>query len=403
MSLFRWELTKIWRRRSTKISLFILVAYAVLSTVYNAVFNLASDFEKADGIAEIARQYEFADSFRGELTEEKLTFAYHNLLTAYSEENLVPNEYDDTLNPSQEVWDKYVVPLGTMQNVLRNTYMCLPEYSYFNSITDVPEEMIKDFYSIRDEIAEKQIYSKVTDEKDRAFFLSQNEKASKPFYYDWYEGQEIFMLTISVVTVIAAFVCIIFTAPIFAAEYSERTAPMIMSARHGRKKIACAKLGAVLIFSCITYALGVGVFLCGQLYFLGTRGLDCPIQLIYPNRTVPLTIWGAEMYQIILGFLGCIAMTLITAFVSSVVNSSFPAVAIPSAVMILSGFMGGNIPEALSFISVIIPFMSDYHELFHVNMYFHVWSPYIILISPVVISAVFLPFASYKYIRHQVA
>ncbi len=83
MSLFRWELKKIWRRKLTKIALFILVAYAVFSTVYNSVSNLASTNGGADGIAEIARQYEFADRYRGELTEEKLLEAYHNILTVY--------------------------------------------------------------------------------------------------------------------------------------------------------------------------------------------------------------------------------------------------------------------------------------------------------------------------------
>lgn len=403
MSLLKWELTKIWKRRSTKITLFLLLAYAVLSTVFNAVYYLASDYDKADGIEEISRQYGFADRYKGDLTEDKLLEAYHNIQAAYSEENLVINEYDDTLNPSQEAWDKYVVPLGSLQYVLRNLYNYLPEYSYHNSIIDVPESMVRDYYDVRKSIAEERIKNGVTDEKDRQFFLSQNENIAEPFHYDWYEGQEMYMRVFSSVTVIAAFVCIIFTAPLFASEYSEGTAPIVMSARHGRRKIACAKLGAAVIFTCITYAAGTGAYICGQLYFLGTRGLDCPIQLMYPYCTAPLTIGQAELFQALLDLLGCIAMTLFTAFISSVMKSAFPAVVIPGSVMVLSSLISGGIPEELSFISAIVPFMSNFRELFRTNMYFHIWSPYIMIVSPVIISAACLPSAIYKYTNHQTA
>ncbi|MGN1417555.1 MAG: ABC transporter permease subunit [Oscillospiraceae bacterium] len=403
MSLIRWELKKLLMRRSAKISLLILVVYAALSAVSNAVFNLASHVGSADGIAEIKRQYEYADRYRGDLTEDKLLYAYHALKTAYSEENMVPNEYDDTLTPSQEAWDEYVVPLGTLQYVLRNTYNCIPEYSYFDSILDVPESMVKDFYAVRDSIAEERICSEVYDEKDREFFLSQNERVTEPFHYDWYEGQEIYLLTSAAVTVITAFVCIILTAPIFASEYSDNTAPVIMSARYGRRKTARAKLWAALISVCAAYAAGAGTFLCGQLIFVGTRGLDCPIQLIHPNCTAPLTIGQAELYQLVLGFLDCIAMTLFTALVSSSVRSPFPAVVIPASVMILSSLISGSIPEAVSFISAIVPFMSNYHELLRTNMYFHIWSPYIIIVMPIIISAVCLPRTIHKFTEHQTA
>lgn len=402
MSLFKWELTKIWRRKSTKISLFILVAYAVFSTIYNSVVNLASSIGSTDGIAEIARQYEFADKYRGELTEEKLLEAYHNILTAYSEENLVPNEFDSTLNPSQEVWDKYVVPLGTMQYVLRNLYSFLPEFSYFNSILDVPENEIKSFYSVRDKAAEDWLYSCVSNEKDREYFIMLNGKVQTPFHYDWYAGQQMYLEMIVPIPIIAAFACIVFTAPIFAAEYSERTAPVILSAKHGRRKITFAKLGAAFTFTSIAYLSGVGVYILGQLYFLGVRGLECPVQFIKPYSFAPITIGQAELYQIILGFISCVSITLLTAFVSSAVHSAFPAVIIPAAV-IISGFMSGLIPESLEFIAAWLPFVGNYTAIFGMNMYFHIWQPYYIIISPVIISTICLPWAVYKFTHHQTA
>ncbi len=126
------------------------------------------------------------------------------------------------------------------------------------------------------------------------------------------------------------------------------------------------------------------------------------MQFIKPYSFAPITIGQAELYQIILGFISCAAITLFTALVSSAVHSTFPAVIIPAAV-IISGLMSGLIPESLEFIAAWIPFVGNYTALFGMNMYFHIWQPYYIMITPVIISVVCLPWAVYKFIHNQTA
>ncbi len=405
MTLFKWEFAKIARRKSTKIALILALCYVIFSTIYNAVVNLGSSDgtgrSQSDGISEINRQYEFAKKYKGELTEEKLLSAYNDILAAYSEENLVKSEYDGSLDPSQEAWDKYIVPLGTMQYVLRRLYNLIPEYSYFNSIIDVPEAMIKDFYGVRKSVTEDFISSQISDENDREFFLKQNAKITEPFYYDWYEGQELYLEILSPIPVIVALICAIFSAPVYASEYSRKTDSIIMATKHGKRKIAVAKLSAVLAFSAIAYTLCVGIYIAGQLIFVGTRALDCPIQYIKPIATAPLTIGQAEIYQIVLGFVCCMAICAFTALISSVVKSSFPAIIVSMSVIFIPMLISGSIPEGLDIITSVIPFMSDYTELFRMNMYFHIWSPYLMIVSPIIIFGVCLPLAVKGYIRHQ--
>ncbi len=406
MEIFKWELKKIIRRRAVKIALILAVCYVIFAAIYNAVVNLGSNdgygHTNADGISEIARQYKFADKYKGDLTEDKLISAYHDLIAAYSEENLVKSELDGSINPSQEAWDKYVVPLGTMQYVLRRVYQLIPEYSYFNSIIDVPEDMIGNYYGVRKKITDDFIFSQISDEKDREFFLEQNEKISVPYHYDWYDGQAMYLEILAPVPVIAALVCAVFSAPIYASEYSGKTDSIILASRYGKRKIAKAKLLAVLAFSALTYILCVGIYVIGQLIFVGTRALDCPIQFIKSIAQAPLTIWQAELYQIVLGFVCCMAITAFTALVSSYVKSSFPAVIVSLSVIFIPMLISGGIPEKLEFITAVIPFMSDYTELFRTNMYFHIWSPYLMAISPIIIFLICLPFAAKGFECHQV-
>lgn len=405
MALFKWELIKIVRRKSVKIALMLAVFYVIFSVIYNAVVNLGFNDEtgrpKANGISEIARQYEFAEKYKGDLTEDKLLSAYHDILAAYLEENLVENEYDGSLTPSQEAWDKYIVPLGTMQYVLRNVYNLVPEYSYFNSIIDVPEEMIEDFYGVHKKINENFINSKISNEKDRDFFLKQYEKIHKPFQYDWYDGQAIYLEALPPIPVIAALVCAIFSAPLYASEYSGKTDSVIMAAKYGKRKIAAAKLLAALTFSAFTYVLCVGLYVVGQLIFVGTRALDCPIQFIKPIASAPFTIGQAEFYQIVLGFVCCMAITAFTSLISSYVKSSFPAIIVSLSAIFIPILLNGSIPEMFDFITAVIPFMRDYTELFGINIYFHIWSPYIMIISPIIIFMICMPFAVMGFERHQ--
>ncbi len=403
--ILKWEISKIWRRKSTKVLLVIGIAYMIFSAIYNAVVNLGTLTgtygNNCDGITEISRQYGYADKFRGELTPEKLVYAYNNLKTAYSEKNLEMT-VDGSMVPKQAVWDEYVVPLGTMSDVLRDLYNYVPEYSYFNSIINVEEDEVENFYGVRDEVVANYLSSQVVDEKNREYFLKQNESVTEPFYYDWYDGQGMYLQIMAPIPVIIALMIAVFAAPVYALEYQQKTDSLIMSAKNGQEKLAVTKLLATLIFSSGVYLLLMAIYVSGQLIFVGTRGLDCPIQLIKPIATAPMTIFEAELYEILLGYLSCMAILAVTSLLSSRMHTVFPVIVTSMAIIFVPTVMGGTLPDALSALTAVIPFMSDYTELFRNNMYFHIWSPYLMIVSPVVIALICAPLSLSGYKKHQV-
>lgn len=406
MEIFKWELMKIWRRRSTKIVVIIAVSYVIFSTVYNGVMILGSTGNEGfgknpDGVRRIAEQYEFAERYRGDMTEEKLLEVYDRVQEAYVPENIV--EFPDgSKGLNNENWDKYIEPIKAISNVLMNLSFMVPDYENSYYIKDIPRKMAAEFYSIREETVEKFISTQVLDERDRQFFLKQNAEVKTPFYYDWFEGQRIYLEIMSPIPIIVALLIAVFISPVCALEYQQKTDSVILCSKHGRRKLAFAKLSASLIFSSLVYIICMGLYICGQLFFCGTRALNCPIQLIKPIAAAPLTIAQAEIYLIVLGLLSCLAITAVTFLLSSAVNIVFPVAAASMMLIIVPMLISGTIPDSLSFITVL-PFMSDYTELYRTNMYFHIWSPYLMTAAPVIVFIICAPIAVWKFSTHQVS
>lgn len=401
MELFRWEIKKIGRRNSTKAVVLIAVAYVLFSTVYNAVVNLGSPRDEGygtnpDGIRRIAEQYDYAESYKGDMTEEKLLEIYERVQGAYVDENNVifPDGGRGT--------DENIKPIQAPANMLMSLCRITPGFESVYSLQDIPKTVAENYYDIREQTTENLIFSQVSDEQDRAFFRNQNAQVKTPFYYDWSEGQRMYLEILSPIPVIVALLIAIFLSPVCAMEYQQKTDRILLCAKYGRKKLAWAKLSASVAFSTAVYLLCIGLYVAGQLIFCGTRALNCPIQLIKPLATAPLTILQAEIYLIVLGYFSCLAMAAVTFLLSSMINYVFPAVSASMMLIILPMLPSGMLPESLRFLSVL-PFMSNYTELFRTNIYFHIWSPYLMLAVPIVIFLLCAPLGVYKFRTHQVA
>ncbi|MDE6725622.1 MAG: ABC transporter permease [Ruminiclostridium sp.] len=400
MEIFKWEMRKIWRRKSTKLVIIFAVGYVIFSAVFNGVVNLgSSNGNNPDGVRRIAEQYEFAELYKGDMTEEKLLEVYERIQAAYAPENII--EFPDGSNGiSNENRYKYIEPIKVPAGMIMNLCRMIPEYENIYSLTNIPKNVAEDFYGLREKATNNFISSQVLNEKDRQFFLKQNLEVKTPFYYDWFEGQSVYLEIMSPIPIIIALFITVFISPICALEYQQKTDSVILCSKHGRKKLALAKLSASVIFSSAVYIICMGIYIAGQLFFCGTRALNCPIQLIKHMAIAPLTILQAEIYLIVLGFLSCLAITAVTFLLSSAINLVFPVAAASMMLIIIPMLLSGAIPESLSFITVL-PFMSDYTEIYRTNIYFHIWSPYLMIAVPILIFIICAPFAVWKFRTHQ--
>lgn len=406
MSLFRWECRKIWGRRSARIALCIALAYAFFLTCFNGISNLSYEThdQKWSGPEEIQQQYRWAEAWAGPLTGEKLAAAKQQYDIAFRPENL--EDYGDgSSGPTEEAFLAYVRPLGDIPAMLQGTFGWLPQYETYAAFRDVPADLVLDYYGQRDAIVESFLKEQVLDGEDRAFFLAQNAQVETPFAYDWVSGQRLYLSMLSGLYVVVGLLLCIAIAPIFAGEYQERTDSVLLCAKRGRGSLALAKLVAALSVATLVFALCTVIYLIGQLAFVGLRGLDCPVQLIKPIATAPLTIVQAEGFGILYAYLATLAAICFTLLLSSRMRTPFPVIVLSMLTLFVPSLVSGNLPDWLNKIILLMPFASDSGELFRTNMYhiaaLRIWSPDMMILASAAAALLFLPFAVRGYVRHQ--
>lgn len=120
MSLYRWELKKIWKRRSARVALALMLVWTMAGILVNAFYN---NSHKEDGVtpcvpgpAEITNQLAWAEPWRGELTGEQLAAAQATVYNLYHD----PANRTPDGNLTSDSYNAVIRPLGGMTNTLMN-------------------------------------------------------------------------------------------------------------------------------------------------------------------------------------------------------------------------------------------------------------------------------------------
>ena len=120
MSLYRWELQKIWKRRSARVALALMLVWTMAGILVNAFYN---NSHKEDGVTpcvpgpqEITNQLAWAEPWRGELTGAQLAAAQTTVYDLYRD----PANRGPDGEVTNEAWNAVVRPMGSMTNTLMN-------------------------------------------------------------------------------------------------------------------------------------------------------------------------------------------------------------------------------------------------------------------------------------------
>ena len=405
MSLYRWELQKIWKRRSARVALVLMLVWTMAGILVNAFYN---NSHKEDGVtprisgpAEIANQLAWAEPWRGELTEEKLVAA----------QTIVYNFYGDPANRgpdgevTNEAWNAVVRPMGSMTNTLMNIAAGVYGLPYAAWGELEPDRLLT-YYEDRSDAVDRWLQSQFKDPADRAVFEAQEAKVQTPFVYDWYSGQ-VSVLQIIQDTMLG--VCLLLgvaLAPLFCGEVQSGVLAVSHCTRQGRGRLAAAKVGAALTVAAGGWAVVSVLLVVSQWVFFGARGLECPIQLLKPLATAPLTFGDCEVYALVFGLACCLGTVGITAGLSGVASASFPVMAGVFGLLVLLPMFGGMLPWAVQQAVALLPSAGDYYDLFRQNLYhigpLRVWSPVMQLAVQPLYLAVLAPLAWRVYVRREV-
>ena len=399
MELFLLEHKKLWRKTSTKISVFLCFLYLV---VFGSIlsfqwfsFGSSDDYTSAfgnnfDGYDMIRKSQEYSLMFGGELTDQslqKMVGDYQDIGAAGVDREL-------------EKTDMHIINswLGTLYPELLDTG------SYKTMMNYVELEKLTGFYERRQNIIEDFLENNGQNGDEKEYLLQINAKVKEPFRYEWTEGWSNLLGSIvpDMGVVMALFLAIVLSS-LFAGEWYNNTSSLLLTTKNGWKKIAFAKIGVGLSFTAEFFAILTAGNLVSQIFFLGTAGWDMPIQTIKLIAIAPMNMLQAEIYEYAFVFLGVIGFAGVVMFISAKTRSNVLALLFSLAVvygpMMIAEYLPYGVQKALD----LIPLVGSGADIFRTNtfcvFFFFFWSPYLLIAVPVLVGVLCLPFAVTSWSR----
>lgn len=393
MELFLSEHKKLWRKMSTKISvllcfIYIVIFGSILSFQWFS-FGSSDDYTSAfgnnfDGYGMIKDRQEHSLEFGGELTDESLQKIVRN----YQEIEAagIDRELEKTDSHIVNSW------LGILYPELRDTG------SYKTMMSYVEPGNLTDFYDRRQNALEDFLENNGQTGAEKDYLLRINAEVKKPFRYEWTEGWSNLLgsMVADMGTVMALFLAITLSS-IFAGEWHDNTSSLVLTTRNGWKKIALAKICTGISFTAEFFVIIMMGSVISQIFFMGTDGWDMPIQTIKLIAIAPMNMLQAEIYEYAFVFLGAIGFAGVIMFISAKTRNNVLALLFSLAVvygpMMIAEYLPYGVQKALD----LIPLVGSGADIFRTNTFCifgkYVWSPYLLIVVPVLIGALCMPFA----------
>lgn len=204
---------------------------------------------------------------------------------------------------------------------------------------------------------------------------------------------------------LAIIACCIAVSGVFAGEYQDRTASVVLPTRRGKRFLPVAKATAALVFASAFWWLCVAAVWALCLGMLGTEGGGLPFQVLDFVSPYPFTMAQVCGLIALVGWITCIGCTAFTLLLSSLLRSTMPVAVIP-IVLIFLGVMA-KLVKPLAKLADLTP-MSGLNDMFTGMASYAAGS--VVLDLPQMLAVLYgtatvlcVPFAMRAFRRHQVA
>lgn len=403
MELFALEHKKLWRGTGTRICVLLCFAYFVL---YGGVlgyqwFLYGSEGDdptraynhRFDGYCAIRDYKELAASYGGVWTDETLP--------------RMVKDYNDMGHPgfqNMADWTLALLYVDRLYPELED-----PEQRFISMMYYVDPEELTDFYGRRQEYLEQALETRRQNgeltEDDVAMLLEMDSRVEKPWRYEWVTGWDHEVRSLAGMGAQLAPWLAVALAFTFSGERQSGASALLRAAKHGRRRLARAKVLSALAFSAEIYALIVGGSVALQFVYLGTDGWDLPIQYDDLLTVAPWNMLQAELYALAFSFLNVIGYVGLVMLLSALVKSNVLSVILSLAVVYGPGLLEDYLPRWARHALQLLPPASGGSDIFACHV-FHIfgksiWSPYVLITVPVLIGLACLPLAVWSWSRRR--
>lgn len=399
--LVGFEYKKIFKRKSTAITLILVTVLTILSTPAILIgYHYIDGHPSESKYDSMVKDREYARALAGRALDEDLILETKN---AYLN---IPLRDKYNITPEYE---EYARPYSPIYYLVRTVYNRKESKRFgLEAMQTLSIEDIQNYYEARSNKIFNEISHKTINDNSKEKLLKLDNKIETPFVFDYTDGYTRFFAIMYTTGIISAFAIAICIAPIFAGEYTTGADQLILSSKFGKNKLISAKLFTSISFSsvvCIALSL-LTYFECMLIF--GFDGANAPFQLLLPLCTYPFKMWQvAALFSICILF-GAIFTTAITLWLSSKFKSPFGVIIIVSILTFAPMMLNVSennvflynlfnlLPSSMMGIwSVSSPIL---FELFGLSIEPYIFMPIFAVFATIII----LPFAYRSFKNHQI-
>lgn len=166
------------------------------------------------------------------------------------------------------------------------------------------------------------------------------EQIKNPLYNDYYGGYEAYINSSKGLALTVLFLILILLAPLFSAEYEEKTEQLLLCTKNGKNSLCKAKIFMAVVVSLFSSILIMGISWLSLLVIFGFEGGNVNIQVINPSCTYPLTLLEACQIHFISVIMASVLFGAFIAFLSAKVKrKTFSVIVIGTLVTIIPMFI----------------------------------------------------------------
>lgn len=409
-TLIKYELKKIFRRKSTKVSLVVMLLWLLC---WCSIIIKDNDYtdksgKGINGLKSIELKREQVTKHAGYLSEDKLTNVFNDYQKIIKDsKNYQPN----SKWLKNEAFAKYV-DKHEILDLLRQDFSYADKYNY-DIIDSLSNKDVKDFYKRRDEKVKEILNKKYAhgsySQSEKDYVISLNQKISRPFYFNYFNGwEDILKMLFPVMAMLITLVTSICVAPIFALEYQTGADSVILSTRYGKNKLIIGKILAVLLCVTFIYFTVVLIFTLGMLWCYGSYGWNASFQVISIKSVYPYSVLEVYLLGVAIGYLVILAFSSFIMLLSSKIKT--PAIMVISGLLIFVPILVRRDKENLALNRVMNLFPGNAVNAFVNFSSYDTYSfknivllaPQLITILSVIGICIFVPIAFYNFKNHEV-
>lgn len=351
LTLYGYELKKIFKRRIACFTLIIMVLTAIYIIVWPQLTSTHSWSDEAGNIMSMTHleylrdQKAMTEVLNGQAIDNTLLNhvkdAYKNV---YREEHYIQTEEGTGYGYRQtiiEIADDEEETEEEKEAAIRNQETYSPIYNYIKRLTgfyDAVHTIDADaLYQARTDTILKPYWAELLlTEKEKEYWTAEDDAIHKPFTYGYADGWNEILYTFTYLNLILLIGISVCLANMFSEEHQKRTDQLILSSRYGKTRLYFAKITAGATFGLLCSVLLFTTTLLSCIGLYGAEGSNIIIQLYEPLCSRGLTMGQAVFFLGGVFIIISILYSILVMFLSEAVGNGVAVMGIMVSTMFFS-------------------------------------------------------------------